>query len=158
MKNNFFKKGFLTVELVLGVTIAVVVIVSIFNLMQISLRISNDSVDKTVSAYLVEEGAEAMKILRDNNWSNISSLSSGTTYYLNFSSNTWSTTTTANTIGKFTRRVSVSDVYRDSNDDISSSGTLDSGTKEVTIEVSWTNSVGSTKTETVTFYITDLYS
>src|SRR3989344_2236130 len=84
------------------------------------------------AAYLLEEGLEVVTFFRDTSWTNISNLSTTTTYYLIFSS-AWATTTTAQYVdGVFLRSFNVSDVLRDGNDDIASSGTYDPNTKKVT--------------------------
>ena len=109
---------------------------------------------------LLEEGAEAVKTIRDNDWTTISNLTVGTTYYLSYSSvtNLWSLTTTPSTIGIFTRTVVISAVNRDSNDDIvSSGGTLDVKTKKVTITTSF-NSQSGTISKTLVFYISDIFN
>jgi hypothetical protein len=109
---------------------------------------------------LLEEGAEAVKSIRDANWSTISGLTIGTTYYLSYntSSNAWSLTTTPSTVDSFTRTVVFSSVNRDSNDDIAAAGTLDARTKEVTITVSWPAEDGRTLSKSLSLYIADIFN
>ena len=111
------------------------------------------------ATYLADEGVEAMRLLRDSGWSaNIATLTSGTPYYLSWNGTTW-TTTSANTYidGVFERSVTLSDVYRDANDDIAASGTLDPNAKQVTVTVSWLQG-SATSTRTLTAYITNLFA
>lgn len=158
MKNKRTKNGFMIIELIVGVAIATTVIIGIFTLMQISLRVSKASLDKTSSAYLLEEGVEAVKIIRDNDWTSLDDLVVGTEYHFLFSGGTWTLTTTPQTVGKYTRKVVFSDVYRDANDDIASSGTLDTNTLHATVTVSWTDSFGSSRSEDIVFYISNIFS
>ena len=97
--------------------------------------------------------------MRDTSWSsNIATQSSGTVFYLAWSGSAWSTTTTNTFIDStFERKVVFSDVYRDGSQQISSSGTLDSNTKKVTVTVSW-QSGGATSTRALTAYISNLFS
>lgn len=85
------------------------------------------------TAYL-NEGQEAIRVIRANGWSN---LSSGT-YHPIVSDSTWTLTSGSELIdGNFTRQIVIEDVNRDSNGNISQNGTLDPSTKFITISVSW---------------------
>lgn len=107
------------------------------------------------AAYLLEEGLEVVSYFRDETWTNISSLSTTTTYYLAFSS-TWATTTTPQYVdGTFLRSLTLSDVRRDANDDIAFSGTYDPNTKMVTATVSYFQGHATT-TKTMSMYITNI--
>jgi hypothetical protein len=68
---------------------------------------------------------------------------------------------TPNTVGIFTRTVSVASVSRDNiTDDIAPSGggaTNDDGTRLVTVDVSWVEG-GATRNKTLSFYISDIFS
>ena len=102
--------------------------------------LSNGEALKAV--YLAEEGIENIRFLRDVSWStNISGLTSLST-----------------TIDNFYRTVTLSEVNRDANSDIvSSGGTVDINTKLVVSSVSWWNGV-STTTKSISTYITNLYA
>ncbi len=98
-----------------------------------------------------------MRIIRDNNWTNISSLTYDPDHYLRFDAGTWNINTTPNTNGIFTRKVNVFRVYRDGNGDIAPSGTEDTQTKLITITVSWSDS-GQTLSKTLSLYLMDIFS
>ena len=100
-----------------------------------------------------------MRIVRDNAWSNISGLTVGTNYYPTFSGGTWTLSTTANTVGIFTRQVVLLSVNRDSTTDdiVTSGGVVDDGTKLVTITVSWQEGATTISRE-LSFYLTDIFS
>ena len=111
------------------------------------------------SSFLAEEGIEAVKFMRDGNWtSNIATLSSGTSYTLTFNGTVWGVTTTPAFIeGRFDRRISLSDVYRDGFGNIAASGTLDSGTKKVSITVSWWKDTATTSRQ-ITTYVSNIFN
>lgn len=125
---------------------------------QKSISISRQSVHTAQAGFLLEEGAEAIRILRDNAWTNISNLNINTDYYLVFSDGTWITSTTPSEIGKFTRKIRISNVNRNAtSQDISVSGTNDVNTKLITVSVSWIEG-GRTITKSLPFYIMNIFS
>lgn len=159
MKKNIKNTGFMTVEVLVATSIITVSILAAMAVTQKSVYVSRQAFHATQAAFLLEEGAEAVRIARDNVWSNISSLTVGTNYYPTFSGGTWTLSSTANTVGIFTRTVNIALVNRDDNtkDIVSSGGTVDSGTKLITITVSWPEG-GVTVTKTLQFYLTDIFS
>ncbi len=158
MSKSIYKKGFMVVETLIAVSIITASILAASAVTQKSVRVSRQAFHSTQAAFLLEEGAEAVRILRDNNWSNISGLSLATNYYPTFSGGTWTLSSTAGTVGIFTRTVTIANVNRDNiTDDISASGTEDTGTKLVTVTVSWLEG-GTTATKTLQFYIMDIFS
>ena len=109
------------------------------------------------ASYLLEEGLEVMTFFRDSGWTaNISGLSTSTTYYLNYSSGAWATTTTPQYVdGVFLRSISVSDVKRDAIDQISASGTYDPNTKKITATIDYLQGQATT-TKSLSLYITNI--
>ena len=159
MENISYKKGFMMVEILVAASIITVAILTVMGVAQKSVRLSEQSLHEAQASFLLEEGAEVTRIIRDNNWANISSLTPGTNYYPLFTiaSSTWSLSTTVNTVGIFTRKVTLANVNRDNTtNDISATGTNDTGTKLVTVTVSWPEGA-STVSRTLSFYITDLF-
>ncbi len=146
------------VEIIIVVSIILVSVLITMSVAQKSIVVSRQALHISQAAFLLEEGAEAIRIVRDNAWSNISNLTVSTNYYPTLSGNTWILSSTPNTVGIFTRTVSVANVNRDaSTGDISSSGTNDAGTKLVTVTVSWTDG-GEVASKTLSFYINDIFS
>jgi prepilin-type N-terminal cleavage/methylation domain-containing protein len=155
--NNRMRKGMTMVEVVIASAIilsAVVVLSAVHNL-YLKSALSNGGILK--SAYLAEEGIEAMRYLRDDSWSaQIGPLSSGTDYGLSLSGSAWQTGTGNQWIDGFERAIRVGNVSRDANGDIvSSGGTLDPDTRLVTVSVSW-QSRGATTTRAISTYLTNL--
>lgn len=153
------QNGFFLIEVVVAASVIATVLILLLGSVQDSVEASKRSLERTQSSYLLEGGAEAVKAVRDNGWSTITSLTDGTGYYLSWSGSSWSLTTDvaqSDTTDPFIRTVTVAPVYRDDNDDIvDASGTLDSGTKKVTITVSWPTPSG-VKTEALEFFIADI--
>ncbi len=158
MKKTIYNTGFMVIEVLIAASIISVSILAATAVAQKSVYVSRESLHITQAGFLLEEGAEAVRIVRDNAWSNVSSLALNTNYYPAFSGGTWTLSSTANTVGIFTRTVSVASVMRDNTTkDISSSGTVDTGTKLITVKVSW-NEGGSTLSKTLSFYIMNIFS
>ena len=149
------RAGFFLIEVIVASSIMAVVLILLIGSIQDTVEVSRRALERTQASYLLEEGAEATKTIRDASWSGIASLTPGIPYYLSFNGTVWSFTATPNTIGQFTRTVGISPVYRDANDDIAASGTLDSGTILVNTTVSWEASSG-TQTKSLDFYIANI--
>ena len=156
-KNRKLKAGFMTVEILIAISIMTVSILASMAVSQKAVHVSRQSLHVSQANFLLEEGGEAVRILRDNNWTNISSLIAGTQYYPTFTGGTWTLSTTPNTVGSFTRRVVFTAVNRDNTTkDIASVGTDDLNTKLVTVTVSWLEG-GTTVTKTLQFYIFNIF-
>ncbi len=161
--------GFTIIEVLVACSI---ITISMFALMQTAekgISLSNYALKKSQASFLLEEGAESIKSIRDNSWATISGATLNTPYYLFFNTTTklWglgNTTTLAGSIpsypvdGVFMRTATISPVYRDINDNITSSGgTLDARTKKVTITTTW-HSPGTTNSKSLYFYIADIFN
>ncbi len=169
--NNKNKKGFTIIEVIVACTIISISMFALMEIAQKGLTLSQFALKKSQASLLLEEGVEAVKSIRDNNWANISSLSLNTTYYLFFNNSTknWvlnnSNVTSLNGYipsypidSVFHRNVTINSVNRDINDDIvSSGGTLDPRSKKVDISVTW-NSGGILNSKSISFYIFDIFN
>ena len=151
-------RGFMTVEVIVAIAIIVVAVLAAMTVTQKSVSVSRQSLHVSQANFLLEEGAEVVRVLRDNAWSNISGLTDGTSYYPTFSTGSWTLSTTLSTVGIFTRTITVASVNRDATSgDISVSGTNDPGTKLITVTVSW-NEGGQVMSKTLSFYIMNIFS
>lgn len=155
------KAGFGLVEVLVAVAIIAITSVSIFNVYMSYLQAELSNVKAVKAAFLMEEGLEAVRLLRDTSWtSNIAPVTASTTQYLNWTGSAWQFVTTPQMIDTFyARTVVFAPVYRDGNNRIASSGALDANTRAFTVSVAWPddNSALSTTTKQVTSYITNLY-
>jgi hypothetical protein len=149
--------GSMMVEVVVVISIITMLVVSASAVAQRAISMSRQSVHRSQASFLLEEGAEATRIIRDNAWSSITNLSTATDYYLSFSGGTWILSTTPTQDGIFTRKVVLSPVYRDVNQNIASSGTLDDQTRLITVTVTWAEG-DNIYTKTLQLYLSDIFS
>jgi type II secretory pathway pseudopilin PulG len=161
MKKINLKKGSGLVEILVAIFIFSIILGSLIEASNMYLSGAGESIKTAQGAYIAEEGIEAVKILRDTSWTNVSSLTDNTNYYLYFdtsssTNNTWIATSTVNSVDAFARTFKTNAVYRDSNGRIvTSGGTLDTNTEKITVSVSW-NSKNGTTTKTLSTYITNI--
>lgn len=141
MKKIIKNKGFMVVEILVAISIITASILVAMTVAQKSISVSRQAFHTTQAVFLLEEGAENVRIARDNAWINITALNS------------------SELIGIFTRTAVALSVNRDntSKDIVSSGGTLDPGTKLITVTVLWPEG-GVTVTKILQFYITDIFS
>lgn len=164
-KNISRDDGFTLIEVLIACFIISVTTLALMSAASKGIELSSRALRQAQASMIAEEGVEAVKVIRDADWDTISSLSLNTNYYLSFNtgSNTWSlqTTPSANPTtpidDRFTRTIVFSAVYRDSNDDIAASGTLDSGTRRAVVNTSW-QSQGETISKSITFYISNIFN
>jgi type II secretory pathway pseudopilin PulG len=155
---NRMKKGMGLVEVLVAVFIFTIILSSLILVSNMYLSGAGDNLRLTQAAYLAEEGVEAVKTIRDNSWTNISAMATGTKYYLATTSSAWATTTTKVYIDNFFLRYFIlEDAMRDNNSrDILDTGTIvDSKTRKLTVFVSWLGKTGTT-TKSLKTYITDI--
>ncbi|MEK7561117.1 MAG: hypothetical protein AAB539_04155 [Patescibacteria group bacterium] len=154
-------RGFGLVEVVVAIGITVMVLIGSITAARVALRRSSEQVNQIRATFLVEEGIEAMRVLRDNGWSaNIAGLATSTNLYLVYDGLSWSATTTlqANSEGLFERIFVLSDVFRGADDDITQSGgTWDPETKLARMDVSWRGRRG-TSTVNASTYLANLFA
>jgi len=169
-KNKFVSnKGFSIVEVIIATAIISVTIFALMSTAQKGIELSNQALRQSQANTLLEEGAEAVKSIRDADWVTIADLTLDTDYYLffNITTNIWSLNLSSITPSGsipiypidsiFTRTVLVSSVDRDANDDIIELGTLDLKTKKINITVSWIAS-GGLKSKSLSFYLADIFN
>lgn len=147
------------IEVVIGVGIMTLTIVGLTNAYGLFIR-SAAAQSKFVKAqFLLEEGVEALRTLRDESWSSLDGLTKSTTYWMSFdnSLSLWEATSTQTFVdGEFERSFVLDEVRRDGNDRIALSGTLDPGTIKVTVKVEW-QFRNATNTSSVETYLANLF-
>jgi len=157
---NFFKtrKGFGLIEVLIGVTIISISVISLTAAFHRAVRLHALSVRSVQAAFLIEEGVEVVKSIRAESWEDrIAPLLASTTYYITFNGSLWQATTTQSVIdGIFYRTITFHDVYRNATtEDIAVSGTLDEGTKKLVVTVSWLEG-SATSTRSLSTYISNI--
>ncbi len=149
------QQGFFLIEVIVAASVIAVVLVLLLGAIQNSIEVSERALERTQAAYLLEEGAEVLKAIRDNDWDTIAGLTTDP-YYPTWNGSSWTLSTTTNTIGEFTRSIVCTTVARDAGDDIvQSGGTTDSGSKKCTISVVWQTPSG-TQTKFLILYLTNI--
>lgn len=147
--------------------IEVVIIIAVFSLIfvgfttafQRAVILSADHVQRIQSMYLVEEGHEAVRLIRDSGWaSHIALLTRDTPYFLTFVGGSWQLTSVPQPyiFGIYERTVTFGAVMRDANNDIASVGTVDPNTILVTVDVAWRGRSATTTNEVAT-YLTNMF-
>lgn len=147
------------VEMLVGAAVLSVSLLSISSFFQTTLRASGVTQTAIQGDYLLEEGVEVTKIFRDTSYmNNFMKMSTTTTYYFVWNGTNWATTTTNTLIdGKFERNFTLTDVKRDVNNDIASTGTYDPDIKLVTVSVIWNGPLGTT-TRSIQTYVTNIFN
>jgi hypothetical protein len=137
-------QGFGLVEVLVGAAIVSLVLVASIGALYLYSVVSRDNLKRVQGGYLLEEGVEATRFIRDSNWSAFSALEDNVPYFLAFSNGLWSATTSDVVIAEeFYRTVTLSSVYRrDSDDDIvpatsTESKYLDPDTRRASVNVIW---------------------
>lgn len=141
MNNSILKKGVGVVEVVVGSAILALVLFAFTSSLSVYSAASNDATKRTQALFLAEEGIEIVRGIRDANWSNIESLDTESVYGLDLDEGVgrWSMVEGEEEIDEFVRKVFFGDVYRNSNDEITESGssTYDPGSRFIKVEVTW---------------------
>jgi prepilin-type N-terminal cleavage/methylation domain-containing protein len=137
-------RGFTAVEVLIGVALASVILIFAANTVALFINAGRVVSEKTKALYLVEEGLELIRFVRDESWSTISSLSTSGTHYLGITTSLITTTTTPEIIGGFRRSFTIQNVYRNTTtSDIVASTTggsvADTSSKYITLSVAWGN-------------------
>lgn len=153
------QRGFGLIEIVLGASIISLAFLAVLAVTWNALRYVDHALRETQAAFLLEEGGEALRSIRDTDWSLIADLAPETAYTLSFvtGANSRFATSTAPVLidGIFDRRFTVAQVYRDGSDRIAPSGTLDTGTRKLHVDVSWQEPKGTT-TRSVELFLSNL--
>lgn len=154
-----FQRGVSLVEIIVGAAILLLVFTGMIAAYNVFVRAGLATLNTVQASYLLEEGVEAVSIMRDYGWTaNIASLTAGANYYLVWSDGRWIATTMISKIDNVhSRYFTLANVTRDSNDNIASSGAVDIGTRKLTVYVSWQN--GATATvRSISAYLTNLFN
>ena len=150
--------GFGLTEVVAAAAIISLALFALIGVLQKTLTAADLSVKSTQAAFLLEEGMEAARSLRDGGWSaKIASLSTSTPYYFYFNAGSWQATTADIYIdGVFERSFLLADVFRDANDNLAASGAFDPNARKIIVSVSWKMKTGTTTREAST-YLTNMF-
>lgn len=128
------KKAITLIEVLLALTIFVMFVSGIFYLAVDVRQESSRERLKSEALTYAEEGVEAIRFIRDENYWD---LADGT-YGISDAGGVWSLVAAPDSIDSFYERtITIESVYRDGNGDIAAVGTLDPLTKKVTSQIDW---------------------
>lgn len=150
-------RGIALVELIVGIALVSVIMLAIVGLAARNIRLSQIVLENVQADFLVEEGIEAIKLMRNDAWTNLTALAYDQEYGLAYVGTSWTATTASDTTDGFTRTFVLSEVTRDINDDIADTGTIDTQTLLVNVDVAWASATGE-RSRALSFYITDFFS
>ena len=156
---SMFHRAFSLVEIVIGSSLILLALSGLITAYIFYFRAGLRNTPELQAAFLLQEGAEAVMLMRDEAWGNISSLSPETPYFLSWNGVKWVATASEALIdGAFRRTVTISEVYRRNSDkDIVASTSpdvkaVDPNTQHLMVRVS-TNGID----RTLTTYLTNLF-
>jgi type II secretory pathway pseudopilin PulG len=137
MKTYCFSKGVSILEVVIGASILLILTTAIGGAWASFIVLTRISTEKTQAALIIEETADGIRFLRDKGWTvNIAPITLDTPHYLKWQNGKYEISADSTPVqGNFTRTVTFKSVMRNGQDDISSSGTIDTKTKKVIIGV-----------------------
>ena len=152
---NKIKNGFGLVELLVVISIISLSLVYIFGIVSQLTKASGNAYLSYQANLINESNFEIIRALRDSGWTaNIAPLVNGSTYYTHVQNGVVSLAQTNPGLiyQNFQSSVFVEAVYRDGNDNIVSSGTLDDDIKKFTSTTSWTFR-GQNKSAQAVYYL-----
>jgi type II secretory pathway pseudopilin PulG len=132
---NHSSRGQLLVELLLAVALSSIMLPALLVGLLASREGKTQQRQRIEATTLSKEAYDAVRTVREQGWG---AVSVDGRYYPVIENNTWSLTLGSESKNGFARYIDVSDVYRDINGAVvTSGGTIDPSTKKVTTTVSW---------------------
>lgn len=133
-QNN--QKGQSLIELIIAMALSTILIPTILASIVASREGRAQSGERLEASFLIEEATEAVLAVKKKDWQEIEN--NGTFHPVN-NNNFWSLVSGEEDINGFKRKITISDVNRNSSGTIvDTGGTLDPSTKKIKIEVAWT--------------------
>lgn len=130
------KRGFSIIEIIIACAIFLGTVTAFVAASEILRDLQARAEDKTAAALLLEEGAEAILLLRDLGWdAHFGSLTLESPYSLYWDGDSYELSGSDVEIGGYLRRVVFSEVLRDGGGAYSSSGTVDPDSLKAEIEI-----------------------
>lgn len=148
-RNN---NGQLLIELLVAMALSAILIPALATGLIASKQGTAQQSQRAQAVALLKEAEEVVRSVREKDWSNFA-VPNGTVYHPSISGNAWSFIPSAESINGFSRSIVISDVFRDANGVVvTSGGTLDPSTKQVVALVTWEQPYNSSVTSTL--YVT----
>jgi type II secretory pathway pseudopilin PulG len=149
--------GFLLVDVLIGLFIASILTTAFIASVVSAVRYAGIQAKAVQAELLAIELLEVARELETSDWSQLSTGSCAdpdSPCHPTISSGAWELVDGAETVGAFTRSLSIDSVERDATFAIAESGTLDLNTKKITADVTW-NAYGSPHSLTLQTYVYD---
>jgi type II secretory pathway pseudopilin PulG len=136
------QKGQSLVELLIVIGLCAVLLPALITGLVSSRSGKAQQKERVEAVTLLKEAEEAVRSIREKDWANLSPIE--TELHTVREDASWKFVNTAETINGFTRKVVISNVYRDSSNNIIQTGTteqIDPSTKKVVISVAWSKPI-----------------
>jgi len=150
------KKGAMLLEVIIASSILLFIVLGVLGSYGITIRTVLSNTKILQSNFLLEEGAEVLRSMRDDSWSNITALIPGTEYSFLKTDSDWSIVETMEYVGIFERTFSIEQVLRNGQSDISGTGSVDLDIIKATINVSWYEQ-NATTTKSISLYLANIF-
>jgi hypothetical protein len=145
------------VEVVIGASIVVLIFSGIVSVFNFYYRHSVNLTDNIKAEFLLEEGLEALRTIRDENFNHLKVLSPETSHWLFFTGTKWQATSSPVLIDSiYDRSFTTSPVYRDAGGALSSAGELDEDMLLVSVSISWSENTATT-TRIISTYLANVF-
>lgn len=156
-----YTRGISFVEIIIAAAVILILTGTVIGTYITTMTHYRNTTDTIQATYLLEEGVEAVKTMRDRSYTNeIKPLATGgQKHYLVFDPSVpeWQSTSTPQYVaGTFKRWFTLEKVTRNSDDRISASGSNDAGTRKLTVHLAWPTG-NSTTTRSVTTYLSNIH-
>lgn len=148
------QKGQSLIEIVVALGLFTIIAGGIITLVLGSLISVRQGGETAQATFFMQEGAEAVRNIRDQAWNKLAFTDDGQFHGLDNSSGTWDFSGINNILGKFTRSAKVESVTRDGNGNIGA-GANDLETKKITVNTAWSFALGRTNQAQSIFYLTN---
>jgi len=136
IKTKRRSEGQLLLELLLAMALSAIMLPALLVGLTASRSGKAQQQERLDATTFAKEAYDALRVVREQGWTYVKN---DGRYYPVLNGNTWALATGSGTVNGFTRYLDISDVFRDINGNIATSGgTIDPSTKKITITVSWT--------------------
>jgi len=149
--NNSRAKGFSILEIILSVAIFSIFSAAAVTFFMSALSAEQQSLQYETASSYATAGLEAVRAIRDDSFDNLNNMDKSG---LEFSNDKWKLSGESDSFDIYKRVISISDVSRDGDGNIvSSGGTMDPDMKKIVSVVSWTDSSNQTASTELETYL-----
>ncbi|MFA5828818.1 MAG: hypothetical protein WC841_05695 [Candidatus Shapirobacteria bacterium] len=143
LSNQFSKSGSVLVEIIIAIALMAYIAPAIIDGLITTRQGEPQQNQRLTALALIKETQESLRVIREKGWS---AFAVNGTFHPQISAGSWTLLSGTETVGDFSRSITISDVYRDTFGNIGSSGIVDSSTKKVLTTINWTEPIASSVT------------